>query len=329
MVTGVPVMNRYSRQMILPDVGAIGQQRLQSATAFIVGAGGLGCPVIQYLAGAGVGHIRIADPDVIEETNLHRQPIYRTTDIGKPKAVVACQFATALNPGIFAEPITQQIGAGNAARLMAGADIVIDCADSFAVSYILSDECLKLNVPLVSASVLGQRGYMGGFCGSAPSLRAVFPDLPQSGATCASAGVLGPAVGTIGSLQAQCALRVLLNAQPSPLGTMVTANLADLKFGSFDFSNSPEPPIALPFVSLDMVTADDHIIELRDPIEAPQPIHPNAHRCAADNLPTASLPTNKRIVLGCKTGLRAWHAATKLSEKGFGNIALLAATACQ
>ena len=326
MAEGLSLMNRYSRQMILPDVGTIGQQRLHSARVFIIGAGGLGCPVIQYLAGAGVGHIRIADPDRIEESNLHRQPIYKTDDIGKFKAVVACEIATDLNPDIIAEPVTQQIGAGNASKFMIGADIVIDCADSFAASYILSDECLKQKIPFISASALGQNGYVGGFCGTAPSLRAVFPDLPQSGATCATAGVLGPAVGTIGALQAQFALRVLLQADPSPLGKMVTVNLADMTFGTIDFSHSDEPETELAFISLDMVTPDDHVVELRNDAEL---IHPNAKRCAIDDLLSTPLPADKRIILCCRSGLRAWRAAEKLAEAGYDNLALMAATACQ
>ncbi|OUD08258.1 thiamine biosynthesis protein ThiF [Marivivens niveibacter] len=319
-------MNRYNRQMILPDFGANGQQKLQSSRALIIGAGGLGCPVIQYLAGAGVGHILIADPDRIEETNLHRQPIYKTDDVGKFKAVVACELATALNPDVTAEPVTQQIGAGNASEFMIGADIVVDCADNFAVSYILSEECFRQKIPLISASALDQNGYVGGFCGAAPSLRAVFPDLPQSSATCATAGVMGPAVGTIGALQAQFALRVLLGADPSPLGKMVTANLADMTFGSFDFITSEEPETALPFLSLGMVTPDDHVIELRADADL---LHPNAQRCAIDDLLSTPLPTDKRIILCCRTGLRSWRAAEKLAENGYDNLALMAATACQ
>ncbi|MEO3415775.1 HesA/MoeB/ThiF family protein [Roseovarius sp. CAU 1744] len=321
-------MNRYVRQMQLPEVGQAGQARLANARVAVVGAGGLGCPVLQYLAGAGVGQIMIFDPDTIEESNLHRQPIYGMADLGRPKAEAARDVLCALNPQVKAEAHVTAIGPGMAPKVAAMADLVIDAADSFAVSYILSDVCLAAGTPLVSASVLGQTGYVGGFCGVAPSLRAVFPELPTTGATCATAGVLGPVVGVIGTLQAQIALRVLLAAEPSALGNMVTADLAALRFGGFTFLGSPEPENAIPFIATHMVRDSDLIVELRDQFEAPDKITDRAIRLSESDLLSRAPVPGQRMVLCCQTGLRAWRAAHALQARGPAKLALLAAKAC-
>lgn len=320
-------MSRYARQMLLADVGPTGQARLAAAHVAVIGAGGLGCPVLQYLAGAGVGRISIFDPDTVACSNLHRQPLFGMDDLNRPKALAARNALHALNPEVEVLAHIARIGPKMATRIAAQADLVIDAADSFAVSYILSDACLAAGTPLISASVLGQTGYVGGFCGAAPSLRAVFPELPQSGATCATAGVLGPVVGVIGALQAQIALRVLLRASPDALGTMITADLAELRFGSFSFLGSAEPDQTIPFVSAGALQADDLIIDLRAAPEAPTPIHTNAIRLPAADLATLAPRPDQRVVLCCQSGLRAWRAADDLRERGFARLALLAAAA--
>ncbi len=213
---------------------------------------------------------------------------------------------------------------GRLTQIVEMADLVVDAADSFVVSYFLSDVCLAATKPLISASVLAQSGYVGGFCGGAPSLRAVFPDLPNTGATCASAGVLGPAVGVIGALQAHCALRVLLQASPSPLGQMVTADLAALTFGGFDFSASCEPDLGFHFVSRHMLRDDDLVVELRDKQEAPDKITARALRLGPADVPKLTPAPSQRTVLCCQSGLRAWRAAELLHAQGVRDLALLA-----
>jgi molybdopterin/thiamine biosynthesis adenylyltransferase len=317
-------LDRYNRQMLLPEVSAEGQARLSAAHVLVVGAGGLGCPALHYLAGAGIGQITVIDPDRVEESNLHRQVLYKMSDIGAPKAIRAAAHLTALNSNISVTPIHAPLTPDTAPALIAQADLVLDCADSFAVSYILSDLCFDAARPLISASALGQTGYAGGFCAGAPSLRALFPDLPENGASCATAGVLGPVVGMIGALQAQMALRVLLKATPSPLGQLVTLDLAQMQFGGFRFDSAEEPETALPFISTAALQPEDVVIELRSITEAPIPAHPNALRLPPDHLPTWPAPQDRRIVLCCSTGLRAWRAARTLTER---NIALCAAGA--
>ena len=193
-------MSRYARQAILGEVGPEGQARLAAATVLVVGAGGLGCPVLQYLAGAGIGRLIIVDHDSVEETNLHRQPLYGMGDIGKPKAETARTVLQRFNPEIEIEAVIERLTPQNVEALVARADVIVDAADSFATTYVLSDACVAAAKPLVSASVIGLTGYVGAFCGGGPSYRAVFPDVSIDGATCATVGVLGTAVAVLGSL---------------------------------------------------------------------------------------------------------------------------------
>ncbi len=320
-------MTRYVRQMQLADIGLSGQARLDAAHVAIIGAGGLGCPALQYLAGAGVGRITLIDPDHVEESNLHRQPLYRMTDLGQPKVIAAKEAIKALNPHVEVIAINEALGPSTAPGLARAADVVIDSADSFAVSYILSDACLEAGTPFISASVLGQTGYIGGYCGTAPSLRALFPNPPTSGATCATTGVLGPVVGVFGALQAQLALRVILDAAPSALGQVMTANLAELSFRNFSLLGSCEPTSPAQFISKSMVHPKDVVVDLRDEEEAPAPIIENAMRLSLQDI-CNDIPHQKgRVVLACHSGLRAWRAAHALSDCGVINVALIAEVA--
>lgn len=321
-------MSRYARQIILPEVGAAGQARLAAARVLVVGAGGLGAPVLQYLAGAGIGGLTVMDPDPVEESNLHRQVLFTQSDIAKPKAEVACRHLQQRNPDIRIVAQNSALTAENARDAVAAADLVLDCADSFAVSYILSDNCFAQNRPLISASVLGQQGYVGGFCAGAPSLRALFPELPEQGATCATAGVLGPVVGMIGATQAQMALQVLLQQQPSPLGQLMQVNMADFRCSGFRFDTAPEPADPLCFTSPALLQADSQVIDLRSSAEAPTPVASGARRVSPADLDEMDLPKDQPVVLCCQTGLRAWRAARRLQTRGFRQIQLIATSAC-
>ncbi|MBY0323532.1 MAG: HesA/MoeB/ThiF family protein [Reyranella sp.] len=317
--------DRYARQMVLPEVGAEGQARLAAASVLVVGAGGLGCPVLQYLTGAGVGRLTIVDHDTVEETNLHRQPLYAMADIGKSKAETAAAVLKRFNPAIEATPVVARLAPQNAATLVAGADLVIDAADSFAVSYILSDACHAAAKPLVSASVIGMTGYAGAFCGGGPSYRAVFPDVSVDGGTCASVGVLGTAVAVLGSLQAHLALHLLLGLEPSVLGRVVTFDARRLAFGGFGFAGTPEPDRYVPFIAPEAVLASDLVVDLRGPDEAPEPFA-GGRRLSVDaieNLLTQP-PPSVRIVLCCRSGQRALAAADRLRERGAVDLALVA-----
>ncbi|MFT3689002.1 HesA/MoeB/ThiF family protein [Paenirhodobacter sp.] len=310
-------MNRYARQEAV--LGADAQARLRAARVLVVGAGGLGAPVLPYLAGAGVGLIRLADPDRVEATNLHRQTLFRMDDIGTPKALAAAAALRALNPDCRVEPMETMLDPANAATLAQGVDLVLDCADSFAVAYILSDLCRDMGLPLIHAAVTGTEGYAGGFCGGAPSLRAVFPDLPQQMGSCARDGVLGPVVGVLGAVQAQMAVAQLAGL-PSPLGRLISYDGAAHRFGGFAFTGAPEPTRAPRFVAPSQLTPQDLIIDLRGADEAP--LFPRARRCA--DVTTLHPAAGQRVALCCRSGMRAFTAAETLAATWPGEIALVA-----
>lgn len=304
-------MTRYIRQSCLPEVGDAGQARLAAARVLVVGAGGLGSAILPLLAGAGIGQITLCDPDRVELHNLHRQTLYRMSDLGQPKAEAAARHLQALNPECRVVPSVTRLDPDTARTEIPNADLVIDAADNFAVSYALSDLCRTATKPLVSASGLGRHGYAGGFCGGAPSLRAVFPDPPPVAATCASAGVMGPAVATLGAMQAQMALSILLGHAPSPLGLILSVDFSNWRISQFRFDGAPEPKTAFPqIVARAEIRDNDRLIDLRA-IEAPDPA-------------TLVVSTDQRVVFLCASGLRAWRAARLLVDKGHTRVAICA-----
>ncbi|WP_339108290.1 HesA/MoeB/ThiF family protein [Thioclava sp. GXIMD4216] len=317
-------MTRYARQIAVPGFGEAAQARLQEARVLVVGAGGLGAPVLHYLVGAGVGYIRLLDADHVSRSNLHRQTLFRESDIGRSKVLAAAAHMADLNPDVVLDPVPQALSPANVAHHMAGCDLVLDCADSFAASYILSDQCLENRVPLISASVVGTEGYVGGFCANAPSLRAVFPDLPQRLGSCAADGVLGPIVGVIGALQAQMALAVLTGFGESPLGRVSSFDAVSWRFGGFVFHTAPEPEYAPRFIAPEAMSAEDLIIDLRAEEEGPL-AHPQAHRLGVEDLRTMALfGPRKRLVLACRSGQRSWAAADAIRGEWQGEIVLVA-----
>jgi sulfur-carrier protein adenylyltransferase/sulfurtransferase len=318
---------RYARQTILPEVGPEGQARLAAATVLVVGAGGLGCAVLPYLAAAGVGRLVIVDHDEVEESNLHRQPLYRMSDIGQPKVHAAHAALAAMSPATGIEAVRERLSSLNVAPLVDGVNVVIDAADSFAVTYLLSDTCQRAGRPLVSAAVLGLSGYVGAFCGGAPSYRAVFPELPHNAGSCAESGVLGTAVGVVGTLQAHLALALLLDWQPSVAGRLLSIDFRTLHLGGFSFAGATEPlEQPIPFIAPAEVGGTDIVIDLRSTSEAPVSPFPTALRVGVEALEKAQLqlPTAPRVVLCCRSGLRAWRAAQALRSQGHANLALLA-----
>ena len=316
---------RYARQTVLAEVGGAGQARLAAASVLVVGAGGLGCPVLQYLAGAGVGRLTIVDHDRVEETNLHRQPLYRMDDIGRAKAEVAREALRRFNPEIAVESVVDRLTPQNAPALVAGADLVVDAADSFAVTYILSDLCHAETKPLVSASVIGVTGYAGAFCGGGPSYRAVFPDVSVDGGTCATVGVLGTAVAVLGGLQAHLAVHLLLGLEPTVLGRVVTFDATKLAFGGFGFAGTPEPDAFVPFIAPGAVTNRDLVVDLRSLEEAPQSPFAGAKRIEVEGIDSLAAPDpSTRVVLCCRSGQRALIAADRLRARGIANLALVA-----
>jgi adenylyltransferase/sulfurtransferase len=205
-------LERYSRQLVLPEWSGAAQERLRAATAIVVGAGALGSPVATYLVAAGVGTVGVVDDGIVELSNLHRQPLHFTPDLGLPKVTTAAVKLRVLNPEVQVEEYQVRLEAQNAEAIVAGADVVVDCSDSFDTRYAVNDACCAQGVPLVSGAVLGFSGQvMTVVPGRSACFRCAFPAPPPPGAvpSCREAGVLGATAGVVGSIQALEALKLL------------------------------------------------------------------------------------------------------------------------
>ena len=208
-------LERYSRQLVLPEWSGAAQDRLKAASVIIVGAGALGSPVGLYLAAAGVGRIGVVDDDAVELSNLARQPLHFTPDVGLGKADNAQLKLSALNPEVVIEPYPARLDEQNAEAIVLGADLVVDCSDSFATRYAVNDACCANGIPLVEAGVLGFAGLVLSIVpGESACYRCAFPVEPPAGSvpSCREAGVLGAMAGVVGSIQALEALKLLSGA---------------------------------------------------------------------------------------------------------------------
>jgi len=317
--------NRYARQLALPEVGSAGQAKLAAARIAIIGAGGLGVPALTYLVGAGIGHIRLVDNDRVATHNLHRQVLFSEADEGQYKVAVAARKMAALNSAVVVEAISERLISSNSKALLEDCHCVIDAADNFITTYLLSDTCHLLNKPLISASAAGMKGYMGVFCQHAPSYRALFPSPPDQGLSCARDGVLGPVVAVLGALQAQAAIKLLIT-EPGP-ATLLSVDLWQQHFSSIDFSNAPEPETPIPLVVLksEEVNPDDTLIDVRNADELQTPPLPRATHIplAGISQRLAEIPREQRVVLCCMSGRRASNAAQILAAQFYPDLAIL------
>ena len=220
-------LERYARQVIMPEVGEDGQERLLAARALIVGAGGLGSPVILYLAAAGIGSITILDDERVELTNLNRQIAHTTASIGTPKVEQAAAAARALNPAITITGQPERLDDDNVDRLLETHDLVIDCSDNVETRYRLGDASHRTATPLVFGGAVRSEGQLALFDSgrdpSSPCFRCVFPDMPdaQQAPGCSEAGILGPVTGVIGTLQALTAVNLLLGTGGTQAGKLL------------------------------------------------------------------------------------------------------------
>ena len=227
-------VERYDRQIRLSGFGLDGQRNLKDAVVTVVGAGGLGCPALSYLATAGVGTIRLIDDDVVELSNLQRQPLYATTDVGRSKVEAAVDTLTALNAEVNLEPHAIRLTAENAAELIAESSVVIDATDNFEVRYALNTATVDLGIPLVYGSVYAFDGQLAVFdARTGACYQCLFPDPPTDDAVmdCATVGVLGAVTGVIGSLQASAALQLAAGTRSELTGML---SMFDATRGSFE-----------------------------------------------------------------------------------------------
>ena len=204
-------VERYARQLVLREVGGQGQQRLKAASVLIVGAGGLGAPAALYLAAAGVGRIVLADPDVVDTSNLQRQIIFRNTDVGAKKVEAAAAHLRALNPHVHVDCAPVHLEACNAGPLVAGVDLVLDGTDDFATRFAVNAACVAHERTLVSGAIGRWTGQVGVFRGR-PCYRCLVPEIPPDAETCSTVGVVGAIAGVIGSMMALEAIKLIAGA---------------------------------------------------------------------------------------------------------------------
>jgi len=236
-------IERYGRQLILPEVGSAGQRRLAKARVLIVGAGGLGSPAALYLAAGGVGTLGILDDETVELSNLHRQILHSMRDLGRPKSQSAKHRLEALNPEVAAIPIQDRLTSTNARELLAGYDLVLDGSDNFPTRYLVNDACVLLNKPLVHGGIVRFEGQaMTILPKQGPCFRCVFPEPPdrETIPSCQQAGVLGSVAGVIGSLMAQEILKLILGLGDVLVGRLLVFDGLSSRFREVPIRRNPE-----------------------------------------------------------------------------------------
>jgi molybdopterin/thiamine biosynthesis adenylyltransferase/rhodanese-related sulfurtransferase len=238
--------DRYRRHLSLPELGAEGQERLLASKVLLIGAGGLGCPLAQYLAAAGVGSLGIVDPDVVDASNLQRQILYTTADLGRPKTQVAAERIRALNPDVQVRDYPLRLCSENALEILGAWDVVVDGTDNFPTRYLTNDACVLLGKPNVYGSVFRFEGQASVFDASrGPCYRCLYPEPPPPGSvpSCAEGGVLGVLPGAIALIQATETIKLLTGVGTPLIGRLVLYDALSLEFTTFRLSKDPGCPV--------------------------------------------------------------------------------------
>ncbi|MDR5655907.1 HesA/MoeB/ThiF family protein [Halodesulfurarchaeum sp. HSR-GB] len=248
---------RYARHLSIDVVGGAGQERIQQADVLVVGAGGLGSPVIAYLAAAGVGTLHIVDPDIVETSNLQRQVIHTEADVGRPKVDSAKAFVESLNSEIEVHTHEAEFGPENAESLVADRDVVVDCTDNFRARYVINDACTLAGVPFVHGAVYRLEGQIGTFGTSedGPCYRCLFPEAPPEEATpdCAVDGVLSPLPGTIGTMEATEVLKAVAEFGEQLDGRLLVYDGEDMTTETLPMRQNPDCPVCGEHAEIDSV----------------------------------------------------------------------------
>lgn len=340
-------LRRYSRHLLIPEVGLAGQERLAASRALVVGAGGLGSPVLQYLGAAGVGRIGIVDDDVVDDTNLQRQTIYATGDLGKKKANVAADFVRELNPHIAVDVFPLRFDADNAADLVAAYDIVIDCTDRFSTRYLINDACILGGKPDIYASIFRFDGQISVFgANGGPCYRCLFPDAPALGEvpSCAEGGVLGVLAGIVGAWQANEAIKMLLEIGEPLIGRLLMVESLGSRTREVTFERDPRcavcgdaPTIVRPQLfeqeerydqdevepeALDEALEDAVLLDVRESHEVIVVGVEGALHIPVSELETRlhELDLYRTYVVACRVGVKSLWAAQRLREAGFTRV---------
>lgn len=240
-------LDRYSRQVIMDDVGPSGQATLLDANVLVVGAGGLGSPVIQYLAAAGVGQLTLIDSDEVERSNLHRQVIHGVSDIGRSKVDSAAAYVANLNPELDVTSHRIRVSSNNVSDFVADHEVVVDASDNFQTRFLLNDACTLNNVPLSHGAVYRFEGQVTTFSsdGSGPCYRCIFPEAPPPGTIpdCSETGVLGVVPGTIGTIQATEVIKLLIDHGKPLEGRLLAYDATSGKFEEVSIERQPDCPV--------------------------------------------------------------------------------------
>jgi molybdopterin/thiamine biosynthesis adenylyltransferase len=238
---------RYSRHILLDEIGIEGQEKLLAARVLLIGAGGLGSPAAMYLASAGVGRLTLVDDDTVDLTNLQRQIAHTTARVGQPKAASAALTLAAINPGVEVVALAERAGAARLQELVAGADVVLDCSDNFATRHAVNRACVAAKVALVSGAVIRFDGQVSVFDARAPAspcYSCLFPqDQHFEDAACSSMGVFAPLVGVVGAMQAAEALKLLMGVGRSLAGRLLMLDGLNMEWSSIGVARNPGCPV--------------------------------------------------------------------------------------
>tara|TARA_R110000850_G_scaffold80947_1_gene173937 strand:+ start:221231 stop:222295 length:1065 start_codon:yes stop_codon:yes gene_type:complete len=334
---------RYSRQMALPEIGNLGQQKLLNANVLVIGAGGLGCPVVQMLAASGVGTLGIVDGDVVDETNLHRQLLYTTDDCGKNKVDVAANAIQKTNSDVKVNIYPEFISESNIATIVKDYEILVDCTDTIATRYLINDISVQLGKPMIYASIHKFEGQISVFnYQNGPTYRCLFPEKNSHEVpNCVTTGVLGVLPNTLGMLQATEVMKIILGIGEVLSGKLLIYNALNMSFNELEFSRNEEQinigtkngkqlvnskmqnhevskESFLGFCSNENYT----IIDLREVHEIPKLNHKNIINISFLEIEKHLNKFNKDqpIILFCQSGIRSKKALDLFLENGFTNI---------
>jgi len=343
---------RYSRHLIIPDVGVPGQKRLKNAKVLVVGAGGLGSPALLYLAAAGVGTLGIIDFDVVDESNLQRQVIHGVSDLGKPKALSAKESIVEINPHVNVILHEERLDSDNALDIFRPYDLVLDGTDNFATRYLVNDACVLLGKPYVWGSIYRFEGQVSVFWDEhGPNYRDLYPVPPPPGMvpSCAEGGVLGVLCASIGSVMVTEVIKLITGIGESLLGRLMVYDALEMSYRTIKIRKDPKAePITklidyeefcgvvsdeaqqaafgstITVVDLkEMLDAgkDPYLVDVREPVEYEIVKIPGGVLIPKDRILSgealAELPQDKPLVLYCKTGVRSAEALAAVKAAGF------------
>lgn len=355
---------RYSRHLLLPEVTLEGQKRLRGARVLLVGAGGLGSPLALYLAAAGVGRIGLVEFDRVDLTNLQRQVLYSTADVGRPKLEAARDRLAGLNPEIEIVPHAARLSSANAMEIVAGYDVVADGTDNFPTRYLVNDACVLLGKPNVHASVFRFDGQLAVFdAARGPCYRCLFPEPPPPGLvpSCADGGVLGVLPGILGTLQALEVLKLLLGRGEPMIGRLLLVDALGMRFREIAIARDPACPVCgerptitapidyeafcglrgeeapadvegIPTLAVEELAArraageEVDLLDVREPHEAAIARIPGARLLPLSELPARlhELDSARTWTLSCHRGTRSVQAFHLMRRAGFGRLRVLA-----